>query len=57
MAQENMKALNSNGAHQSLSCVDDVSTMARNINSKQKDTKALLDVSNQGGLKVNPEKT
>jgi hypothetical protein len=52
MAQENMEALNSIGTHQSLSCVDDVSTMARNIDSKQKDTEALLDASKQVGLNL-----
>jgi hypothetical protein len=45
-----------NGIHQLLACVDDVNIVRENIDTIQKDTKALLDASKEGGIEVNPEK-
>jgi hypothetical protein len=40
-----------------LAYVDDVNTVAENIDAIKKSTKALLDASKEVGLEVNPEKT
>jgi hypothetical protein len=40
-----------------LAYVDDVNIVGENIDTIQKNTKALLDASKEVGLEVNPEKT
>jgi hypothetical protein len=40
-----------------LAYADDVNVMGKNIDTKQKNTKSLLDASKEVGLEVNPEKT
>jgi hypothetical protein len=55
--QENQKSLVLNGTHQFLACADDVNIVGENINAIQRNKKALLDVSKEVGLEVNPEKT
>jgi hypothetical protein len=46
-----------NGIHQILAYTDDVNIVGENIDTIQKNTKALLDASKEVGLEVNPEKT
>jgi hypothetical protein len=46
-----------NGTHQLLAYADDVSIVGENIDTTQKNTKALLDASKEVGLEVNLEKT
>jgi hypothetical protein len=45
------------GTHQLLAYGDDVNIVGENIDTIQKNTKALLDASKEFGLEVNPEKT
>jgi hypothetical protein len=40
-----------------LACADDVNIVGENIDTIQRNTKALLDGSKKVGLEVNPEKT
>jgi hypothetical protein len=46
-----------NGTHQLLAYADDVNTVGENIDTINKNTKALPDVTKEVGLEVNPEKT
>jgi hypothetical protein len=55
--QENQKGLILNRTHQLLAYTNDVNIVGENIDTIQKNTKALLDASMEVGLEVNPEKT
>jgi hypothetical protein len=55
--QENQDRLILNGTHQLSAYADDVNIVGENIDTIQKNTKALLDASEEVGLEVNPEKT
>jgi hypothetical protein len=54
--QENQEGLILNGTHHLLAYVD-VNIVGENIDTIQRNTKSLLDVSKEVGLEVNPEKT
>jgi hypothetical protein len=55
--QGNQEVLILNGTHQPLTYADDVNIVGENIDTMQKNTKALLDATKEVGLEVNPEKT
>jgi hypothetical protein len=55
--QESQKGMILNGTHQLLAYANDVNVMGENIDTIQKNTKALLDARKEVGLEVNPEKT
>jgi adenosyl cobinamide kinase/adenosyl cobinamide phosphate guanylyltransferase len=46
-----------NGTHQLLAHANDISIVEWNIDTVQRNTKTLLDVSKEVGLEVNPKKT
>jgi hypothetical protein len=55
--QENQEGLILNGTHQLLAYADNVNVMGENIDTIQKNTKALLDANKEVGLEVNLVKT
>jgi hypothetical protein len=55
--EENQEGLKLNGTHQCLACANDIDIAGENIDTRQKNTKVLLDASNEVGLEVNPEKS
>jgi hypothetical protein len=55
-AQENQEGLIFTGTHQRLAYADNVNTARENIDTIEKNTKALLYVEKEVGLEVNPEK-
>jgi hypothetical protein len=52
--QENQEGLILNGTQQLLTYADDVNVLEENIDTIQKNAKALLDASKEVGLEVNP---
>jgi hypothetical protein len=54
--QENQEGLIFTGTHQRLAYADNVNIARENIDTIEKNTKALLDVGKEVGLEVNPEK-
>jgi hypothetical protein len=55
--QENQEGMILNGTHQLLVYADDVNIVTENIDTIQKNTKAVLDTSKEVGLEVNPQNT
>jgi hypothetical protein len=55
--QENQEGLILNGTHQLFACADDVNIVGENIDTVQKNTKALFDAGKEVGPEVNPGKT
>jgi hypothetical protein len=54
--QENQEGLILNVTRQLLAYADDVNTVGENIDTIQKNIRALLDTNKEVGLEVNPEK-
>jgi hypothetical protein len=54
--QENQMRLKLNGTHQLLAYADDVNLLGDNIDTINKNTQTLIDVSKEIGLEVNVEK-
>jgi hypothetical protein len=54
--QEKHEGLKLNGTHQLLAYADDINAVGENINTIQKNRKALLQASKEVGLEVNTEK-
>jgi hypothetical protein len=46
-----------NRTHQLLPCADDINIVVENIDTIKKSAEALLDISKEVGLEVNPERT
>jgi hypothetical protein len=55
--QKNQVGLKLNGTHQLLAYTDDVNLLGDNIDTINKNTETLIDVSKEVGLKINAEKT
>jgi hypothetical protein len=55
--QENQEGLILNGTHKLLAYDDDINILGKNIDTVQKNTKALLDAKKEVGLEVNSEET
>jgi uncharacterized protein YoxC len=52
--QENQVKLNLNGTHQLLVYADDVNLLRDDIDTKEKNTKTLIDASKEVGTEINP---
>jgi hypothetical protein len=57
MVQENQDGMILNGTHQVFAYADDVNIVGENIDTIQRNTRALLYANKEVGLEVNPEKT
>jgi hypothetical protein len=55
--EENQVGLKLNGTHQLLAYADDVNLLSDNIDTINKNTKTLIDASNEVNLEINAEKT
>jgi sorting nexin-29 len=55
--QENQVGLKHNGTHQILAYANDVNLLGDSIDTKRKNTKTLIEASEEVGLKINVEKT
>jgi hypothetical protein len=55
--QKNQEGLKLNGTHQLLAYADDINILGENVDTIQKNTKALLAANKEVGLELNLEKT